>query len=217
MLRDLVVERLLPTFSQIDQESEAVAEAAWERLDATADDKADEADAAEAAEKAGVAHYLALVDAKQGLLNLFAVALHHLVEQQQITVLRHELFQRNEAVSYKMLSVAEFVKRLAAANIKFAASTSSLAIEELRNVANASKHAEGTSAEWLASNRSDIFTAPSLRADKRLFQGPSRWLFQPMTGQDLYVTTDDLERYFRAADQFWQEFEEALASKVQSE
>ncbi len=215
VLREVVVGRLLPTFALIDQESEAKVEAAWERLNATADDKSDEADAAEAAEQAGVAHYLALVDAKQGLLNLFAVALHHLVEQQQITVLRQELVLRDETVSLAMLSVTEFVKRLAAAGIKVAESTSWLEIEELRNVANAAKHAEGRSAQWLWSNRPEIFTASSLRGDAPLFQGPSRWLFQPMTGQDLYVTTDDLERYFRAANKFWQEFEDALASKAQ--
>jgi hypothetical protein len=213
VLRNVVLERLLPTFAQVDQESEAAAEAAWKQLNATADD---ELEAGEAAEEAGVAHYVAMENARQGLLNLFAVALHHLVEQQQITVLRQELFLRDETLTYKMLSATEFVKRLAAAEIKVAESTSWQKLEELRNVANAVKHAEGSSAEWLRRNRPQIFTAPFLRGDP-FFQRPSRWLFQPLTGQDLYVTKDDLEQYFCSADDFWQEFEKALVSKLQTE
>ena len=187
VLQEVAVQRILPIWALTDQESETNAEVVGARLNVGGDHES------ESDEEPEFAHYVAMENAHQGLLNLLAVALHHLVEQQQITVLRQELFLRDETVNYQMLSVTEFVKRLAAADIKVAESASWLEIEELRNVANAVKHAEGPSAEWLRNHRPKIFTAPVLR-DEPFFQGPSRWLFQPMTGQDLYVTSDDIAR-----------------------
>lgn len=214
VLCKIIDERLLPTFVSIEKEADAVSDEAWKRYNTDAGPDSDPATAAEAAHDLGVSHYIAMVDAKQGLLNLFAVALHHLVEQQQITVLRQELILCGELVD-SSLNVAEFVKRLAYSDIKIESFDSWLEIEELRNVANAAKHAEGKSAKWLRNHRPEIFTPTCLRAEAQLMQRPNRWLFQPLSGQDLFVTPDDLKRYFRAAESFWLEFEKALTSEAQ--
>jgi hypothetical protein len=221
VLREVITARLMPTFDSIENEADAISDETWERLNAIGDPDGDLGMAAEAAEEAGVAHYLTMLDAKQGLLNLFAVALHHLVEQQQLTVIRQELLPNCEDTSKQLLKVAkfptpEFVKRLKDSGIEVETFANWGAIDELRHVANAVKHADGSSAEWLRDHCPETFTPPLVRGQAQPFiQNPIRWPFQPMSGQDLYVTTDDIERYFRAAEGFWREFEDALVSKAQ--
>ena len=217
VLRDVIAERLLPTFTSIENEADAISDNTWERLGAAGGPDSDPANDAELAEEAGLIHYLSLIDATQGLLNLFAVAIHHLVEQQQITVLRQELIPRGENICDRTLKVEEFVKRLVNSNIDVKTFASWPELKELRNVANAVKHADGCSANCLRGNRPEIFIPPSFRRKNESFvPNPIRWPFQPLSGQDLYVTADNLERYFRAAEKFWREFEEALAMKAQT-
>lgn len=214
VLREVIAERLLPTFASIENEAQTISDKESERLDTAAGPDSDAAIAAEAAENAGITHYLTLVDAKQGLLNLFAVALHHLVEQQQLMVLRQELVDRSENVTARIFKLDEFVDRLAALNIEVKKFDSWPGIEELCYVANAVKHAEGRSAEWLRDHHPEIFVSPSLGAESHLAKSPNKWLFQPLCGQDIFVTANHLKRYFNAAESFWQEFEEALSSRA---
>ena len=211
VLREVIAERLLPTFASIENEAQTISDKESERLirqlvpipTLLLQRKA---------ENAGITHYLTLVDAKQGLLNLFAVALHHLVEQQQLMVLRQELVDRSENVTARIFKLDEFVDRLAALNIEVKKFDSWPEIEELCYVANAVKHAEGRSAEWLRDHHPEIFVSPSLGAESHLAKSPNKWLFQPLCGQDIFVTANHLKRYFNAAESFWQEFEEALSS-----
>ena len=68
-------------------------------------------------------------------------------------------------------------------------------------------------AVWDAQFPTDLFVAPVLRDDElgRLGRLEARRdLFTPLTGDDLFVTNEDLERYFDAADGFWREFIEVL-------
>jgi hypothetical protein len=217
VLREVITERVLPTFTSIENEADAISDKTWERLGEEGGPYSDPARDAELAENAGLTHYLYMVDARQGLLNLFAVALHHLFEQQQLTVLRQELIPRGENPTEQILKVAEFVKRLRDSGIDAETFTSWHELQELRNVANVVKHADGPSANWLRSHRPEIFTPPSFRGTEKLFvPNPIRWPFQPLSGQDLYITADNLERYFRAVEKFWREFEEILALKAQT-
>ena len=222
VLREMIAKRLLPTFAPIDEEAATITNETWERLNANGDPNGDPGLDADIAEHAGVSHYLAMVAAKQGLLNLFAVALHHLVEQQQLTVIRQELLPQREEITEQLLKIAKLptpslVKRLRDSGIEIEAFASWGTLEELRHVANAVKHADGSSANWLHEHRPVIFTSPFNKDKAQPFvQNPIRWPFQPLSGQDLYVTTDDIERYFSAADNFWRELEEALALKAQT-
>ena len=221
VLRKVITERLMPTFSAIENEADAISDETWERLNANGDPDGDPGLDAQAAGDAGDTHYFDMVDAKQGLLNLFAVALHHLLEQQQLTVIRQELLPHGEDITIQLLKIAkfptpQFVKRLNDSGIEIEAFANWGVLEELRHVANAVKHADGNSAEWLRTNCPEIFTHPLVRGQEQpSVQNPIRWPFQPLSGQDLYVTADAIERYFRAAEAFWLEFEDALASKAQ--
>lgn len=156
VLREVIAERLLPTFTSIENEADAISDDTWERLGAAGGPDSDPASDAELAEDAGLTHYLSMVDARQGLLNLFAVALHHLFEQQQLTVLRQELIPRGEDITERTLKVEEFVKRLEDSDIDVTTFVSWLELKELRHVANAVKHADGWSADWLRNHCPEI-------------------------------------------------------------
>ena len=234
VLREVITKRLLPTFDLIDQEADTISDEKWERLNAIDDPDGDPAMDAEAAEEAGICHYLAMSDAKQGILNLFAVALHHLVEQQQLTVIREEFVEADEthegkkSKSPKFASkndalrsflsknpkiFAEFKVRMSAEGIEIEKFPSCAKLDELRFLANTIKHAAGYSAEELRTKRPDIFVPPGItKLGLSSIETPSYLPFEPLSGQDIYVTRNDLEQYFDAADLFWRDFENALAS-----
>jgi hypothetical protein len=204
-LQETVFNRLLPAFDRIDQEAEEASRRAYEQFASRPGPDTDLADIAEAAHEAGVDRYLTLVGIRQGVLNLFAVALHHLVEQQQLVLLRKELRSRRDEDREDLLNVGEFLSRLQAAGIDPTAYEVWDTLCELRNVANVVKHAEGRSAEALRSSRPDLFQRPSIRGDDRFGDSASiRYVYQHLSGDDLYVTPDDLERYFDAAIAFWE-------------
>ena len=217
VLREVITRRLLPTFDLIDQEADKISDEMWQRLNAIDDPDGDPAMDAEAAEEAGISHYIAMDDAKQGIQNLFAVALHHLVEQQQLTVIRQEFLKTSEKigefVSKNPKIYVEFAKHMRKSGIEITAFSSYAKLDELRLLANTVKHADGKSAEELRTKRPDIFVPPQLaKAGQPSIQNPSCWPFEPLSGQDIYVTANDLEQYFDAADSFWREFEDALTS-----
>lgn len=94
---DALESRLLPAFQTIEAEAEAISEEAWEGfMSAPAIGEEDPGDCAEAAEEAGVSHYLLLDGIRQGMLNLFAAALHHAFEQHVLLFMRRQLFHPAE-------------------------------------------------------------------------------------------------------------------------
>ena len=216
VLREVIENRLLPSFSAIEEEADAISEETWGRLEAAGGPDSDPGMAAQTAIDAGVMHYLAMRDAQQGLLNLFSVALYHMMEQQMVIILRQELNPKGDRKSWNL---CEFVKRLIQMDIKVKDFTSWAAIRELRLVANVTKHGEGWSAQNLRQHCPEIFTPHSIKemVDHPFLKGPQAWLFQPLAGEDLYVTIDDLQRYFDAADKFWQEFADALSVKARQD
>jgi hypothetical protein len=66
-------------------------------------------------------------------------------------------------------------------------------IDELRLVANATKHAEGRSAEQLREKRPELFRYPPMG---EMFLGNApRPITQPLAGEDFYVTPEIMEEY----------------------
>jgi hypothetical protein len=78
-------------------------------------------------------------------------------------------------------------------------------IEELRYVANAVKHAEGSATDKLKSLRPELFTDPVF-ANIRDFDGNSlfetRTVAAPLAGEDLFVSEDLLMKYAEAVESF---------------
>ena len=89
LLREGTVDRVLSDFADetVEHDAEATKERTWERLCQLEGPYSDPGDLAEEARNAGVDRCRMLQSIRQALVNLFAVGLHHLVEQQQLLLL----------------------------------------------------------------------------------------------------------------------------------
>ena len=84
---------------------------------------------------------------------------------------------------------------------------SAATLHELRDVANAVKHAEGDAVQSLRERRPDLGIHPFLREDEtfRRFEGiPS--VYQPPAGEGIYVSDHDLTSYFDGVESFSKTF-----------
>jgi len=204
-LVDTLEKRVLPGFSEIEKEAEQVSEDAWEKfmeIPATGDE--DPSDFADIAEQAGVSHYLLLSGIRQGMLNLFAAALHHAFEQQIMLFHRREVLRLHEENDTSLMNISLFCARLSEHRIDVANFQSWPTVEELRHVANVVKHAEGRSAKALHEVRPDMFNSPETKRFEFMTLRPPR-VFQPLVGEDLYVTLEDIKVYKEATLEFWRE------------
>jgi hypothetical protein len=197
--------RVLPAFSNIEQEGEAHSDEVWETfmlMPGTGDE--DPSDFAEAAEDAGVSRYMLLDGIRQGIVNLFAASLYHTFEQQVMLFLRREVLHPTEENNSKLFKMEVFCERLLTQGIDVTTFKSWPIIEELRLVANTVKHAEGKSALELHQIRPDFFRKAGLPG---LGEWITRWqprVFQPLVGKDLYVEPKDVRAYRDVLLDFWE-------------
>lgn len=139
--------------------------------------------------------------ARQSVINLFAVALRHLYEQQVSQLVMQSLCNNYyREANYKcdedvLIEVDEI-------NIKSFRSWDK--IVELKHVCNTVKHAEGDAAKKLESLRPDLFKTPfqddGFSGGKRL---PVR---QPLNGDGIFLQEKDIQEYAWAIEDFWNEF-----------
>ena len=146
---------------------------------------------------------------RQGVLNLLAVGLYHLFEQQQLFFLRRGLSSRGEVLELK---VAEFENRLAECGVEYRSFSCAGKLHELRTAANAIKHAKGRSGDELAKLRPDLFRSPGEGDDAESSpaavwaqQWAQHLLYTPLAGDGLYVSERDLSEWCDAAIAFWEE------------
>jgi hypothetical protein len=211
MLRDIVSGKLLLAFDDVEEEAERVSGETLSRLSANAGRESDFGDLAESAFDAKITHYERLSDVRQGILNLIAVAIFHQFEQHQVTLVRRELLFGGSEDDPLQMTTKRFVELLAEADLDPTRFPQWPKLLELRRVANVAKHAEGRAASELEKIRPDLFVAPSIRDwPPFLHRKAPRRVYQPLSGDDLYVTAADLEAYFEAVLSFW----EQLASMV---
>ena len=97
--------------------------------------------------------YETMFGVRQGVLNLLAVGLYHLFEQQQLFFLRRGLLSRAEKDVPALLKVDEFEKRLAECGVECRSFSCDGKLRELRTAANAIKHAKGKAGDELAKLR----------------------------------------------------------------
>ena len=90
---------MVPAFEGIAEDAERATKAEYERLGAMPyGDQIDMSDVAEMANDHGIAYYETMSGVRQGVLNVLAVGLYHLFEQQQLFFLRRGLLSRAEDV-----------------------------------------------------------------------------------------------------------------------
>lgn len=202
-------ERLLPAFSDLNAEADEFMKSEAKRLGALSIFAEDDGSGVwEQAHDDAVAWYTTMQGIRQGTINLHAVGLRHLFEQQLFDFgFYARLFERRradyardkEALEQNGIVVSEFKcwKDL----------------EELRLLANAVKHAEGSAAENLRKIRPQLFIAPFAEeagtAELASFlKAPV--IRQPLAGDDLYVRESDISRYSAAVEGFWDQVSERL-------
>jgi hypothetical protein len=209
--REAVINRLLPTFEKIEAEAEDITIKEWENPTTYLDpDFFDEADLAARADDMGLSHLLTQLAIKQTLLNLSISALYHIFEQQLLLFHRREVLQLGQENDVKLITISKLKNILSKNKIHIEHFSTWSKLEELRDAANAIKHAEGQSAEKLRVLRPDVFTHPStlILTDSELMSGKS--VFMPLAGEDLFFTNDDIENYCNCILSFWDELGEAL-------
>jgi hypothetical protein len=201
--------RLIATFNTIDEESEKLSNEKWEELSNNAySPDIDPADLAEAARDEGIDYYFMLSGIKQTLLNVSATGMYHLFEQQVLFFLRREILHPTEENNKKLMKINVFKERLLRQNIDIELFPSWETITELKWLSNSIKHAEGYSANKLRQLRPNLFSPPAIRENGMdLFGGkPASNIYMPLSGEDLYVSEKDLEKYKNAISNFWSEF-----------
>lgn len=211
---DVLKERLLPNIKpeDIEAESERITDDKWEQLMSTpGTGDEDPGDFADKAQIAGISHYGLMYGIRQGLINLFAVALYHAFEQQAMYFHRKNVLNIDEENNPKKIKIPVFQKRLKKFGVNIGDFASWPKIyDELRHVANVAKHAEGDSSSKLKAIRRDMFENPFL-SDIPLLSGPITMpMYQPLIGDGLYVSLIDIEKYRDHLVRFWQEFADSL-------
>ena len=106
------------------------------------DAQIDMSDVADMAMEHRITVYETMFGVRQGMLNLLAVGLYHLFEQQQLFFLRRGLSTQREVPA---LEVTEFEKRLAECGVEYRSLSCAGKFLELKTAANAIKARQGDS------------------------------------------------------------------------
>lgn len=193
-----VEDHIIPLSNQLQKMAEAVEKEAYDDLmsQPVGDEySGDGSEAAETAHDMGLSFYEDISKMYQATLNLFAAGLFHVVEQQLADLTRDAAIER-EVADTKLQVVVDWYKKNCQLDPTQFSSWS--VIEELRLVANTTKHAEGASATQLRTRNPKLFQYPLLRKDVpnvAVFHTP---LSLPLGGDGLYVTGDEFRRYHKA-------------------
>jgi hypothetical protein len=199
-----VEEHIIPMSEQLQTMADKVeAEAYEELLSAPVGDDymGDGSEEAQEANDIGLSFYENVSSMYQTTLNLFSAGLFHVVEQQLADITRDGGIRKPVSNTYLKDVVEWYAKNCQLDLTQF---PSWSVIEELRLVANTTKHAEGPAAKQLREKHAELFLYPPLRkeyADKTVYVSP---LSLPLGGDGLYVTADEFRIYHKTALDFFE-------------
>lgn len=193
-----VEERIIPLASQLEEMANAVERETYKELMSRPvgeDYSGDGSDEAEYAHDAGISFYENITDMYQATVNLFAAGLFHVLEQ-HLADLTSDGAIDIDGSDTALQNVVDWYKQHF--QVDLAQFPSWSLIEELRLVANATKHAQGPAATKLRSIHPELFQSPLTRMyDPKapVFHTP---LALPLGGEGLYVTGGDFRNYQKA-------------------
>ena len=152
--------------------------------------------------------YSYIIDIRQSVINLHAVGLRHLYEQQFSYLVMRLLDNYKRQADYKK----DEKHIIESDEIDINNFRSWKKLEELSYLCNAIKHAQGRGAFELNNVRPDLFEPPSLLIKWRDLR--PNWDFltnpfpvhHPLAGEDIYPTEKDIKDYSLAIEDFWNEF-----------
>lgn len=170
---------------------------------------------------------LSMSKIRQSLINLHAVGLRHLFEQQvydlTYIVRVDEPFKRNSDNKKDKRSIEE-KEKLRYADLEFdkillkengGIDLETLdewdTIKELICVSNVVKHAEGKSMAELRNNYPDLLNNPTILNDDLKIRdllvnrGIKRAIRNPLAGDEIYIKEQDIQRYANAIENFWRD------------
>lgn len=193
-----VEERIIPLASQLTAMADAVEKQAYDEQMSQPVGEYYSGDGSEEAEHAfnvGQSFYENISDIYQGTLNLFAAGLFHVTEQQLAYLTRDGAFDIDGS-NTKLQDVVDWYTQHF--QIELTQFPSWSLIDELRHVANTTKHAEGSSEKQLRSIHPELFQNPILRKDHPNVPVFSMPVHVPLGGEGLYITGDDFRKYHKA-------------------
>jgi len=210
--RKYVFSDILPAFGNLDERARQMESDYYNRVLAQpvgeSGDDVDMASVAESAEARSLSWYEMMNSLRQTMLNLLAAGLFHLAEQQLAALSRDASFSGILLKDSKMEKVADWY--LAHLHLDFKTLTSWAMMNELRLVANAVKHGEGSAEKQLRSMRAELFSNPAhaefyKEVGVEPLMGP---VVAPLSGEDLFVSEKLLHLYAQAAESFFAEIAE---------
>jgi hypothetical protein len=194
-----VNEHIIPIVGNFQKQADAIQQETYERLSSEIDPETYSGDGSELYEEAfnaGLSFYETMVSLYQATLNRFSAGLFHLIEQ-QLADLTHDASMETAVANTQLNVVAEYYREHL--KVDFTQFGSWDVMQELRLVANTTKHGEGPSAEELRKIRPELFQHSALRRDPKApvlhFH-----LQSPLGGDGLYVTPEDFNRYEKTAN-----------------
>lgn len=202
-----VLNEILAPLRNLDDTANAIENDEFARLGSQAasyeDRDVDMGAHAERAFNKGLAFYETMSSLRQAILNLVAAGLFHLTEQHLAELCHVGAITVAPPHDTRLEIVRKWYQT------HFQLDLSSLApwskIDELRLVANVSKHGEGGSAEELRKVRPELFRCPSLRELPFNISKPHIPIGMPLAGDDLYVTEQLFREYYEAAKQLFKD------------
>ena len=195
------IHHALPSDEEVTEAANAAETASIERQSEFANDDTDPADLYERAHEQGSEVYSTVVHIRQGLVNLFAVGLFHLFEQQLFVFYRRALHTGQKV----RLSIETVQSKLKDYDVDITQLKRWSDIALLRLVANCAKHSEGSERDSCAKLRA---IKPEFFRSK-LFGVESDWEYpesdQPLAGGGLFIQTEEFDYFASAVNLFWLE------------
>jgi len=155
----------------------------------------------------GIAYEHRLTAMRQAALNMLAMTLYHLFEQQRRYFLDREPHDGSRQRPDK--DQTEMDQRMALYGIDCASFSCSQSLIELREVANAIKHSKGRASARLVEMRPELFTSKALRRIHSEADLPNQVRVvaniagAPLAGEYIFVTEQHLGEWCDAAAAYW--------------
>lgn len=200
---DCVRDYFLPAFDGLNTKAEEFTNRAYEELTGQpASENEDPSDIAEAAQNRGQQFYDMMYAMRQTTLNIFTAGLFHLLEQQLAALGEDATFQAMgvPVPKVELDQLPPWYQRHLRLDLTSLVEWSRIN-DELRTIANAVKHGEGSAAKRLRQIRPDLFVDPRLaglglgHVGRKSLQ---RHLSTPLAGDDLFGTPQAFEELLRS-------------------
>ena len=207
-------DRVLPAFANIDEEGKQIAEERYQELLSGCGGESDWGSLGELAQDRAITYYETMYGLRQGIVNMFAVGLWHLFEQQLADFVRHAILDYpanldknpNFARACSLLHNTKW-------GIDITRFQSYARVDELHHLANCAKHGDGDACTKLRALRPALFSPFGLETGASLGFGRGP-VIAPLGGEHLYLTADDFKDYAEAVKAFWTELSTEVRSIV---